>query len=115
MAEWQAGAYDKAKVRGRIGSELRSHKVVMYSYKISPYCLQAASLLKSHGVDFKTIDLGPTFLPGLLSAENAAVRAELGAMTGRTSMPHIFINGASVGGLIDGSPGLVPLIKQGQL
>merc|ERR1719356_398936 len=32
----------------------------------------------------------------------AAKRAELGAMTGRTSMPHVFINGQSIGGVYDG-------------
>lgn len=49
--------------------------------------------------------LGPEWIPGLLDAEGAAVRAELGKMTQQTSMPHVFIGGQSVGGLFSGSVG----------
>ena len=36
---------------------------------------------------YTEIILGPEWLPGLLDDEGAAVRAELGKMTGQTSMP----------------------------
>ena len=36
---------------------------------------------------YTEIILGPEWLPGLLDDEGAAVRAELGKMTGHTSMP----------------------------
>merc|ERR1712118_190949 len=51
----------------------------------------AKQLLEEQGAKVKAIELGPEWLPGLLSAEGAAIRAELGAMTGQTSMPHVFI------------------------
>lgn len=51
--------------------------------------------------------LGPEWIPGLLDAEGAAVRAELGKMTSLTSMPHVFIGGQSVGGLFSDSVGRV--------
>jgi glutaredoxin-related protein len=35
-------------------------------------------------------------------------------MTGRATVPHIFINGTSYGGCMDG-PGLVPLYETGKL
>jgi glutaredoxin-related protein len=38
----------------------------------------------------------------------------LGKMTGRATVPHIFINGTSYGGCMDG-PGLVPLYEDGRL
>ena len=46
--------------------------------------------------------------------DGAALVAELGAATGRTSIPHIFIGGRSIGGFNDGTPGLRPLIASGE-
>ncbi len=45
----------------------------------------------------------------------AALVAELGEITGRTSIPHIWIGGESIGGFNDGTPGLRPLIASGGL
>jgi glutaredoxin 3 len=115
QARWQAGDYDSDKVRSQIKHEIQSNSVVMYSYRLSPFCMQAERLLRAQGANVKVIDLGIEFLPGLLPRSGAAVRAELGAMTGQTSMPHIFVGGKSIGGLIDGSPGLLPLIEKGEL
>ena len=47
--------------------------------------------------------------------EGNAIRAELGKLTKRTSVPSIFINGEAIGGLNDGMPGLLPLAKSGEL
>ena len=48
-------------------------------------------------------------------ADGAARRARLGARTGRTSVPAVFIAGDYVGGLNDGAPGLAPLDAAGEL
>ena len=88
---------------------------MVYSYSLSPFCAAAKRLLADEGAEVKAIELGPEWLPGLLPAEGAAIRAELGAMTGQTSMPHTFIGGAPVGGLATGSPGLLPLRRAGSL
>lgn len=114
-APLQAGSYDKAAARARIEQDVASSPVVIYSYTLSPFCSQAKELLDSVGARYKAIELAPEWLPGLMSAEGAAVRAELGAMTGQTSMPHVFIGGKSVGGLFTGTPGLVPLLESGDL
>jgi glutaredoxin 3 len=51
-------------------------------------------------------------LPG---NEGNEIRAVLGKLTKRTSVPSIFIDGNYIGGCNDGNPGLVPLIKNGEL
>ena len=49
-----------------------------------------------------------------LGNEGYAVRVELCEMTGRSSVPNVFIGGQGVGGYTDG-PGLEPLNKEGKL
>merc|ERR1712194_392459 len=85
-APLQAGNYDKAAVRAAIEREVSSAPVLVYSYTLSPFCSEAKKILK-----------------------------DAGAMTGQTSMPHIFIGGASIGGLATGTPGLKALLNQGDL
>lgn len=113
-ATWQAGEYDRKAVQARIDAETNSAPVVVYTYALSPFCTQAIDLLKSLGAKYKVVELGAEWLPGLLSSEGAAVRAELGALTGQTSLPSVWIDGSFVGGLFSG-PGLVPLLESGKL
>ena len=94
-APLQAGNYDNAAVRAAIEREVSSAPVLMYSYTLSPFCSEAKKILKDAGATITVIELGDEWVPGLLPAEGAAIRAELGAMTGQTSMPHIFIGGVS--------------------
>eukprot|EP00588_Corethron_pennatum_P007267 CAMPEP_0194281966 /NCGR_PEP_ID=MMETSP0169-20130528/22046_1 /TAXON_ID=218684 /ORGANISM="Corethron pennatum, Strain L29A3" /LENGTH=194 /DNA_ID=CAMNT_0039027161 /DNA_START=14 /DNA_END=598 /DNA_ORIENTATION=+ len=114
-APLQAGKYDKAAVRATINGEISGAAVVVYSYTLSPFCTEAKNILRDAGATVKVIELGDEWVPGLLPAGGAAVRAELGAMTGQTSMPHIFIGGASIGGLATGTPGLKSLLNSGDL
>jgi len=113
QAKFAAGDYDQEKIRGLIEKESKSAPVVLYTLSQSPFSIDAKRLLDESSIKYKEIELAPLFI--LAEGENAARRAELGAMTGRTSMPHIFINGESIGGLYEGSPGLVPLIESGKL
>ncbi|KAH8066142.1 hypothetical protein JL722_553 [Aureococcus anophagefferens] len=113
-APLQAGAYDRAAVRARI-ERRPSGPVVVYSHAV-PFCTEAKALLAAQGARVTVIELGDgEWVPGLLPADGAAVRAELGAMTGQTSMPHVFIGGASIGGLASGTPGLKALLRDGSL
>merc|ERR1712217_968743 len=112
---WQAGNYERLVVQDQIKKDINSAPVVVYSLQVSPFAMMAKHLLAQNVDSFKVIELGPTFLPGVLSAEAAAIRAELSEITGQSSLPHIFIQGKSIGGLIDGAPGLVPLLKAGEL
>jgi hypothetical protein len=61
------------------------------------------------------VSLGKEWIPGLMAPGGAATRAELGKMTGQTSLPHVFVGGKSVGGLYSGTPGLVPALDAGEL
>lgn len=112
QAKFAAGDYDQEAIRREIEVESKSAPVVMYTLSQSPFSIEAKRLLEESKVDYKEIEIAPLFI--LAEGDNAAKRAELGAMTDRTSLPHIFINGQSVGGLYDGSPGLVPLIENGE-
>jgi len=113
QAAFQAGSYDAAEVRAAIEAEVKSAPVVIYSYELSPFSTEAKQLLDAAGADYKEVSLGAAWF--LASPQAAAKRTELGAMHGRTSLPHVFIGGRSVGGLFDGSPGLVPLQESGEL
>ncbi|CAJ1436538.1 unnamed protein product [Effrenium voratum] len=113
QARQQAGKYDKWAVRKEIEDEIKSAPVVLYTYEWSPFSAEAKKVLDAMGSDYQEVSLGPEWF--LASAEQSAKRAELGALYGRTSLPHIFIGGRSVGGLMDGDPGLVPLQESGEL
>ena len=76
--------------------------VRMYTTQVCPYCLRAKSLLKARGVDVideVRIDLDP-------AARDAMVQ-----LTGRRTVPQIFIGQTHVGGCDD----LIALDQRGEL
>jgi glutaredoxin 3 len=84
--------------------------VKMYSTQVCPFCVQAKALLKQRGVaeieDIR-VDLDPT------------QRAEMMSLTGRRTVPQIFIGSTHVGGCddlyaLDRSGGLMPLLNGAQ-
>jgi glutaredoxin 3 len=75
--------------------------VEIYLTQTCPYCIAARTLLKKKGVAFREIDVGA----------NPALRAKMTQMTGRTSVPQIFIGTTHVGGCDD----LHALDRQGKL
>lgn len=80
--------------------------VRMYTTQVCPYCIQAKALLKQRGVteiDEVRIDLDP------------AQREQMMALTGRRTVPQIFIGATHVGGCddlvaLDRAGGLRPLL-----
>lgn len=63
--------------------------VRMYTTQVCPYCVRAKALLKQRGVaeiDEVRVDLDP------------AERERMVQLTGRRTVPQIFIDGAHVGG-----------------
>lgn len=80
--------------------------VQIYLTATCPYCIRAKQLLAARGVtqlDEVRVDLHPER------------RQEMTALTGRTSVPQIFIDGQHVGGCddlhaLDARGGLVPLL-----
>jgi glutaredoxin 3 len=76
--------------------------VKMYTTLVCPYCVRAKALLKQRGVEAIEeirVDLDP------------AERERMMALTGRRTVPQIFIGNTHVGGCDD----LVALDQQGQL
>ena len=81
--------------------------VKMYTTQVCPYCVRAKMLLKQRGVaeiDEVRIDLHPD------------QHAQMVALTGRRSVPQIFIGGTHVGGCddlmaLDRTGGLLPLLQ----
>ena len=81
--------------------------VRMYTTLVCPYCIRAKSLLKQRGVDAideVRIDLDP------------AQRDQMVALTGRRTVPQIFIGNTHVGGCddlmaLDRAGGLQPLLQ----
>lgn len=87
--------------------------IIQDTYEWSPFCSEATLLLDSCGIKYKEISLGKEWVPGLI--KDATKRAALLEITGQSSLPNVFIGGASVGGLFSGTPGLVPALEAGKL
>jgi len=83
--------------------------VKMYTTAVCPYCIRAKQLLKAKGVEAIEeirVDMDP------------AARQQMMDITGRRTVPPIFIGDTHVGGhddlvALDGRGGLMPLLQQG--
>jgi glutaredoxin 3 len=81
--------------------------VKMYTSAYCPYCSRAKALLEKRGVT----QLEEVFVDG-----KPDLRAQMTALTGRTSVPQIFIGQTHVGGCddlhaLDSQGGLEPLLN----
>jgi glutaredoxin 3 len=78
-----------------------SAQVVMYSTRFCPYCMRARALLEGKGVSYT--DIGVDGRPEL--------RAQMVELSGRYTVPQIWIDQKHVGGYDD----IALLDRQGQL
>ena len=78
-----------------------SAKVTMYSTRFCPYCMRARSLLGNKNVAYEEIDVG----------SDTSLWQKMQSLSGRDSVPQIFINDEPVGGYDD----IALLDRQGQL
>jgi glutaredoxin 3 len=81
--------------------------VKMYTTQVCPYCIRAKALLKQRGV---------TEIEEIRIDVNMAERETMMALTGRRTVPQIFIGSTHVGGFddlaaLDHSGGLMPLLS----
>ncbi|MDP2264567.1 MAG: glutaredoxin 3 [Hydrogenophaga sp.] len=81
--------------------------VKMFTSAYCPYCSRAKALLEKRGVT----DLEEVFVDG-----KPDLRAQMKEITGRTSVPQIFIGQTHVGGCddlhaLDSQGGLMPLLQ----
>jgi glutaredoxin len=105
------GGVDADDVKNEIAEEIKA-PVVIYTYGLSPFSTSAVSLLEDKGAKFEVKQLGLEWF--LLGPRASVKRSELQAMTGQSSLPHVFIGGKHVGGLATG-PGIASLDESGEL
>ena len=105
------GGVDAAEVKQEIEDDIKA-PCVIYTYGLSPFSTEAVALLEAKGANFEVKELGPEWF--LLGPQASVKRAELEAMTGQSSLPHVFIGGEHVGGLATG-PGIATLDEDGEL
>ena len=63
-------------------------RVQMYTTASCPFCVRAKRLLQARGIPYDEIDVG----------DDLAARADLVRLTGRQTVPQIFIDGRAIGG-----------------
>ena len=81
--------------------------VKMYTTAVCPYCIRAKQILQSKGV---------THIEEVRVDTNPDERARMMELTGRRTVPQIFIGDTHVGGCddlmaLDSQGGLVPLLQ----
>ena len=126
VADIVAGEYDEEKTRNVIlgfvnGTDSITTsptaslqnvetRVAMFSFTTCPFCRKAKDRLEELNISYSALELDE-----LEGNQGNELRASLGKLTKRTSVPSIFIDGTPIGGLNDGMPGLIPLIESGEL
>ncbi len=78
-----------------------SAKVTMYSTRFCPFCMRARSLLSKKDITYEEIDVGG----------DSSLWQKMQALSGRDTVPQIFINDEAVGGYDD----IALLERQGKL
>lgn len=109
-----AGSYDATDVQSKINDYAASAPCVMFTWEASPSCKKAIKYLDVAGATYKIVRLDNPWSEGNL------IRAELGKMVGRSSVPAIFLGGKYVGGFDSGvdnieSPGILEMAFKGTL
>ena len=111
VANLVAGEYNEDEMTAKINQYIQQDTVVMFSFTTCPFCRKAKDILDERNIKYTAIELDTLEEKN----EGNVLRAQLGKMTKRTSMPNIFIHGQCIGGCNDGYPGLMPLIDNDQL
>ncbi len=68
-------------------------RIEMYSIEYCPFCSAAKALLKQKGLDYTNHDLS--------DLSDRDLRSKVLELSGRTTVPQIFIDGRHVGGYTD--------------
>lgn len=84
-------------------------RILMYSTRVCPYCIRAEQLLAKKGI-------APDQIEKIRVDEHPEQRAEMLLITGRRSVPQIFIGDRHVGGFddlaaLDADGELEPLLR----
>mmetsp|Transcript_13966 Transcript_13966/g.16870 ORF Transcript_13966/g.16870 Transcript_13966/m.16870 type:complete len:220 (-) Transcript_13966:463-1122(-) len=113
VADAIAGEYDREATTEEVQQLASSAPLVLFTWEASPACKKALKYLEVAGAEAKIVRLDDPW------EEGNPKRAALGRLTGKSSVPSVWINGVYIGGCDDGptdeAPGLVPLAFQGKL
>jgi glutaredoxin 3 len=108
-----AGEYDATAVHEKAEDIIKSYPCVMFSWESSLSCKQAVEAFDKVGADVKIVRLDDPW------DEGNPIRAEIGKMVGKSSVPMIFIDGEFVGGYDAGvsedAPGILDMAFKGTL
>ncbi|GAX80471.1 hypothetical protein CEUSTIGMA_g7910.t1 [Chlamydomonas eustigma] len=74
-------------------ADIKTARVVVISTPACPYCFAAKNGLRSKGIEFDEIDVS--------QEDQVPLRALVQEITGRKTVPQIFIKGSSIGGSYD--------------
>lgn len=105
----RAGEFQRSSIEEAIRDCVAAHTVVIFSFSACPWCVKAKATLTHLGVAYHSVELDD------LGEDGPRVQSVLADLTSRTSMPCIYIRGTCIGGCMDGTPGLIPLIETGKL
>jgi len=109
FAKLAAGDYDEKAVRGRIERDIARKPCLVYSTTSCPFCKQTKKVLDDMGAIYTCVELDE-------AEDGFAIRTELEAIVGRSSVPAVFVGGEFVGGANDGGlGGVLTLHAKGQL
>ena len=113
VADALAGEYDRSAVTAEVHAAASSAPLVLFTWESSPACKKALKLLEETGATPKIVRLDDPW------SEGNVKRAALGRLTGKSSVPSIWVGGEYIGGCDDGpsdaAPGLVPMAFRGTL
>ena len=105
--------YDAVATKAEIEVTVASAPCVMFTWQNSPSCKQAVIAMETAEAKVKVVRLDDPWDKG------NPIRAELGKMVGKSSVPCIFIAGKYVGGFDSGpseeTPGIQKLAFKGTL
>jgi glutaredoxin 3 len=74
-----------------VAAALAENPVIVFSKTYCPYCDKAKAALRAEGARFRVIELDER-------RDGDVIQAELARLTGRRTVPNVFIAGASIGG-----------------
>ena len=89
---------DELEVSQEIAAEVKSSPVVIYTYGLSPFSVEATAILDATGCDYNKIEVGAEWF--LLDGKDSVKRVLLSEFVdnGATSLPKVFVNGECIGG-----------------
>jgi len=109
LVKSMAGEYDVEAIQARTSGLIKDNSVLMLSFTTCPFCVKAKKVLDGMDAKYTVVELDT-------DPDGKAIRAELGDLIGRTSVPAIWIGQEFVGGCNDGPlGGVITLSDEGKL